>query len=615
MKTSIYHKIVVIGHVDHGKSTLLGRLMIDSGVIQQEKIDKVTKICKEKQIDFEPAFIFDALAEEQDQGVTIDTTRVIFEYAQEKYCLIDVPGHLEFLKNMITGASEATNGILIVDIEEGIKDQTRRHLAVLALLGIENVLIVVNKMDKVNYTSTTFENLSAELTKLLKMYNLNFHDLIPVSALHDENIMSVSHKMKWYQGLSFIDSLKKLVQSYKANLSNTLRIGLQDVYKLNDKRYFVGKVFSGQIKLNDKIMFFPSGKESVVKSIETYPVKQIDYAYVNESVALCLTDQIFVERGEIIALAQNAPFVDNLFSANLAWLVCEPMDAHKKYLFKLGFTSTYAKINYLPDKIISLGDIELVDLELDKSIAFDLNSANTHLANFVLCDEYRTVACGNIMNVITGSKSKELNCNNVFKEISLIDRLDRQLAYNHQACVIWLTGLSGSGKSTLARNLELTLFQRSIKTVVLDADNLRLGLCSDLGFSKEDRSENNRRIAHVANMFKEAGFIVIVACIAPYIKDRLMAKTIIGESDFWEIHVFCPLEICQLRDPKGLYKQSQSANTMTGIKSPYQIPVQPNLRLDTSELSLEDETNAIMKLLIEKQIINSREVLTGAKEF
>ncbi len=612
MNKSEHHNVVVVGHVDHGKSTLLGRLMLNSGLVHKEKIDKVTKICQEKQLNFEPAFLFDALAEEQDQGVTIDTTRVIYESNNIKYCLIDVPGHLEFLKNMITGASEAFNGILIVDIEEGIQAQTRRHLSILAMLGIENVLITINKMDKVSFNQTSFSELSAQLTELVKTYQINLNAIIPISALFDVNIGNSSDtkpEFTWYKGLNFTKALENLVLNYKPASCDNLSIILQDVYKFNDNRYFVGKVLSGTIKPDDRIMFFPSGKQSSVKSIETYPSQSIETATANETVALCLNDQIYVERGEVIAFSHAAPNVDNSFVVNLAWLISDVLDINKKYLFKIGCAQTYAKVKIDSsdeNMSMSLGDIRLVTLELDKPVAFALKSTNSQLANFVLCDEYRTVACGNIINLITSDSQVAPKPQNVSKELGFINRLQRQSVNKHKSCVLWLTGLSGSGKSSLARSLEQDLFNKGYQVIVLDADNLRLGLCSDLGFTPGDRSQNNRRIAHVANLFKEAGFIVIVACISPYIKDRQLARQIISDDDFKEIFVFCPLEICQLRDPKGLYKHDGTANSMTGVQSPYQIPLNPHLRIDTSELSIEEEIELVNDFMLKHGILATK---------
>lgn len=610
-------KIVVVGHVDHGKSTLLGRILLDTGKIPADKVEAVRKTCEEKRVPFEPAFFFDALQEEQEQGISIDTTRVNFEFEGHRFLLIDAPGHIEFLKNMTSGASEAEQGIVVVDCVEGIRNQTNRHLRVLSILGIREVIIVVNKLDKINYDKDAFTKLEADLADLADSEGLRCLSVVPISALFGENITSASQNMPWYKELPLLPFILKIKQETLDFTTGVepFRMVLQDVYKFNDRRYFAGRIMSGEVAPGMEVFFSPSGKVSTVSSIETFPHGAKPKATRGESVALCLTEQIFVERGEVISSSKEIPEVETEFVAKLVWLSSETFQPDSQYLLKIGTNEVFCKVAIVTaggatksaNSTLGNGDIADVKITTERPIAFDRALSSANLNKLVICNKYETVAAGAINLKAPRKVEAPVADPNVIFEEGYVQRDMRREQNGHDGAVLWLTGLSGAGKSTLAKSLERYLFNSGYKVVVLDGDNLRTGLCADLGFSPEDRSENIRRISHLAKIFLDTGFITVVACISPYEQDREQARKLIGDRDFNEIFMFCPLEVCKSRDPKGLYKKvtTGQVSNLTGLSSPYQPPVNPHLRLDSSRMSTREEVGAVIDLLIQKGIVSN----------
>lgn len=612
-------KVVVVGHVDHGKSTLLGRILLDCGCVADDRLDHVTKICSEKALQFEPAFLFDALEEEQEQGISIDTTRVNFEFDGQKVVLIDAPGHLEFLKNMTSGASEASVGILVVDCLQGIRAQTERHLKILAVLGIQHVLVALNKIDQVEYSQTVFEEIGQKIREVISSLNLQCEDVIPLSALLGENVVNASEKMPWFTGKALLPRVMELVNRFNGNeaLSKLpLRMVLQDVYRFGGERHFVGRIVSGTLNAGDEIFFSPSGKISKVEAIERLPERNMPHAIAGDSIALRLTEQIFVERGEIISRLEDTPEVDTEFRARVAWLSKAAFAPDAEYLFKLGTNEAKCRIRFSEQvsdaskwdatcaNLVN-GEFAEVILKLSKQVAFDRNARGIVTEKFVLCTEFETVAAG-VIDKAPVRKLEPVKTNpNLRHEGGYVTRSSYEARNQHKGTVLWLTGLSGAGKSTLAKALEHELFDRGANVVVLDGDNLRMGLCANLGFTPEDRSENIRRIAQTAKLFLDRGFIVITACISPYADDRELARDIIGQDELQEIFVFCPFEECQRRDPKGLYSKASAGKmkAVTGIDSPYQPPHKPALRLDSSKLAVGEEVEAVLRLLGERRII------------
>ncbi|PWT95831.1 MAG: adenylyl-sulfate kinase [Candidatus Melainabacteria bacterium] len=605
--------VVVVGSVDHGKSTLLGRLLMESGAVEVDRVRRVETICAAKGSNFEPAFLLDALEEEQSQGVSIESTHCQLRYEGQKFQFIDAPGHLEFIKNMTGAASYARIAILVIDAVEGVRSQTIRHLEVLAMLGVTRLLVAVNKVDKINYDSAAYHDICAKTQELLNTLKLDCDHFLPISALNGENLFKASENLPWYSGKTLIQVLSELAPpAARGCNSGYFRMMLQDVYRFGGERFFAGRVVSGSITPGQLILFSPSGKVSIVEAIISYPDEKRELAVAGECVALKLSEQIFVERGEIVSRPDQAPEVLDEFIATIVWLAEEELELGAQYILKIGtaevgcsvyaFTSNNESVD-----LLNRGDVRDVIIKPSSPIALDRIEGTSGLNRFVLCTKYDTVAAGSVMEEKRIFRGMPVASPFVQRENGYLERMVIEAAQGHKAAVLWLTGLSGSGKSALAKALEARLFAAGRTVMVLDGDNLRKGLCADLGFSREDRAENIRRIAEVARLLLDAGTLVIVACLSPYAEDRDRARSIIGEDDYLEIFLSCPLEVCQGRDPKGLYKKAASGEitSFSGLDSPYQPPVHPNLLIDSNQMSLDQEVEAVIALLRSKQVIGT----------
>lgn len=609
-RNGIHSKVVVVGHVDHGKSTLLGRWLMDAGRVAADQVTKVESICAQKGISFEPAFLLDAFEEEQVQGISIDSTRAQVEFDGKKYLFIDVPGHHEFIKNMTSGASDADLGILMIDAAEGIQAQTRGHLQILSILNVPNVIVAINKMDKFGYDEKVFNKQKDLAEALLQSFGLKNCGIVPVSAIHGENVAQPSAEMAWYSGDCLLQAVSAASQKDSAaSVNESFRMVLQDVYKFEDERYFLGRVESGELTPGKAVLFSPSGKASKVRSIARYPDMARAFAGIGESVAITLTEQIFVERGEIISFPQDAPEVGTTVDATLVWLSQEPLQHDAAYLLKIGTAETNCTVtvrqnDLSPECPVLNGTVVDVVIQTSQPVAFERTGSSGNLNRFVICTEHGTVAAG-VIKLDQQSHVLRRGDQHVQIETGYIDRLEREQRQGHKAAVLWLTGLSGSGKSTLAKAMERELFDRNIRVVALDADTVRSGLCVDLGFTTTDRAENIRRIAEMAKVCMSTGAIVIVACISPYRKDRELARQIIGRDHFKEIYLSCAVEVCQSRDPKGLYKRVSQGQlkSFSGLDAPYQMPRNPSLSLDSAHMSVEESVSSTCKLLIDEAII------------
>jgi len=597
-------KIVIVGHVDHGKSTLLGRLLMDFGKVPQQTIEKVRKTCESRGVQLEPAFFLDAFQEEQEQGISIDTTRVNFEFEDHRFLLIDAPGHLEFLKNMTTGASGAETGILVIDGYEGIGSQTMRHLKILGILGVRRVIVVVNKMDKSGYSQARFEEVASEIRGHVEHEGQTCLSVVPISALKGENLSAPSENLSWYAGLPLLPQMVAHTTATAVSIAEEsehepLRMVLQDVYRFTDERFYAGRIISGTISPGARVFFSPSGKVSTVEAIETFPAAGLNKAVKGDSVALRLKDQIFVERGEIISLPDQTPEVNNEIQAKLIWLNSEPLNWAADYLIKVGTAEVSCRLEPSNSVFsqVGNGDFVDVDIKMQKPISFDRDGRGVD--KLVICTTYETVACGAIATPNPSQKVQKTKSKNIVVEAGFVKREEHEERQGHRGTVLWMTGLSGAGKSTLAKALERRLFNDGYRVAVLDGDNLRSGVCADLGFEPEDRAENIRRVAHMAKLLLNTGMVVITACISPYEKDRRLAEEVIGEADFHELFVFCPIEVCQQRDPKGLYKKASGGqiNDFSGLNAPYQPPTKPRLRLDSSTMSIADEVEEIISMM------------------
>ncbi len=604
-------KIVIVGHVDHGKSSFIGRLLYDIGEIQEEKFNDLKKASEKRGVDFEFAFLLDALQDERDQGITIDTTRIFFKTKKRKYVFIDAPGHKEFIRNMITGASSADIAILIVDVNEGIKQQTKKHAYLLKLLGIESVITLYNKMDKINFSQKKYLKIKTELDQFLSEIGVNCFSSIPVSSKYGDNIVMASKNMIWYDGPLFINILDK----YKilgTDVSSFIRFPVQDIYKVGEKRIIVGKIESGRISSGTKLIFLPSNEKVQVKSLEAWPKPKKEYI-VGDCIGITLSDQIFVDRGNMASDIHKPPKLTNRFESSVFWLSKKKISFEKKYLMKINTGEYEVSINRIKNIIdteslnvkkkqnVEKNDVCELVIHSSQLIPVDDYTFNKSTARFCLLDDEEILAGGiiDLKNYPDQREDKEASLQNVTPENYSISEIDRSIKFNHRPGIIWLTGLSGSGKSTIAKNVEKKLFKNNINVYSLDGDNLRIGLNKNLAFSPEDRTENIRRTAEVAKLFTQAGFIVLVSLISPYRSERKKARDIRPEI-FREIYIKASVDLCLKRDVKGLYAKAirGEIKNFTGISSPYEEPEKPNLIIDTSKETIEDSVDKLEKYIL-----------------
>ncbi len=604
-------KIVIVGHVDHGKSSFIGRLLYDIGEIQEEKYRELKKASQKRGNEFEFAFLLDALQDERDQGITIDTTRIFFKTKKRKYVFIDAPGHKEFIRNMITGAASADIAILIVDVNEGIKQQTKKHSYLLKLLGFEKVITLYNKMDKVGYSESKFLNIKSNLETFLSKIGIKSYSSIPISSRKGDNIVTLSKETEWYKGFSFIQVLDEY-KIQENNKSEFIRFPVQDIYKLGDKRIIVGRIESGKIKSGTKLIFLPSNEIVNVKTLEVWPKAKKEYE-VGACIGITLSDQIFVDKGNMASDIKAPPQLTNRFESRLFWLSKKKISFNKKYLMKINTGEYEVSINKIK-KIIDVesliekkktnvekNDICEVVIHSSELIPMDDYTFNKSTSRFCLLDEKEIVA-GGIVDIRNYPDQREYRDNlnqNIIPVNYAVSEIDRSIKYNHRPGIVWLTGLSGAGKSTIAKNVEKRLFQKNINVFSLDGDNLRIGLNKNLDFSPEDRTENIRRTAEVANLFTKAGFIVLVSLISPYRSERKKARDIRPEI-FREIYIEASLEACSKRDVKGLYAKAMKGEikNFTGVSSPYEPPEMPNLVINTSKCSIEESVKKLETFIL-----------------
>lgn len=564
-------QIVVVGHVDHGKSTLIGRLLYDTHAWPENAIEKVKRISKEKGKAFEYAYLLDAFEEEQKQGITIDTTRLLFATKKRDYVIIDAPGHKEFLKNMISGASSAEAALLMVDAKEGIQEQSRRHGYILSLLGIQQVAVVVNKMDLVDYSQEVYEKIQQDFNEFLHNLNIYPEKYIPISAYHGENLVERTKKMDWYKGetiLEAIDNMKKA----KGLEEQPLRFPIQDVYKFDHRRILAGRIESGTLRVGDEIIIYPSQKVTKVKTIESWlDNDKVDVVSAGMSVGITVEDEFFNKRGELISHKEDAPLKGNLFNANLFWMGRNPLVQNKKYKLKLATVeveceifcinkvidaSTLQNIEYA--KEVKQNDVAEVTIKTKQIVPFDEFRNLTNTGRFVIVDDLDVSGGGIITGIEETLSNREIvtKSTNIVPRKRLVSKREREEKWNQKGKVIWLTGLPGCGKNEIAIKLEKKLFDLGKKVYYLDSSILRFGLSSDLAFTKEDAREQTRRIAEVAHLFADSGTVTIVTSVSRFSEDREYAKSIIGKDNFIEIFVDATKEVCKKRNPAGLYEDS-----------------------------------------------------------
>jgi bifunctional enzyme CysN/CysC len=609
-------RVVFVGHVDHGKSTLIGRILHDTDSLPEGKIEEIKKACVAEGMEFEFAFLLDALLEEQKQNVTIDTTEISFRTARRRYAIIDAPGHKEFLKNMITGASRADAAILVIGADEGVREQSRRHAYLLGMLGIRQVIVVVNKMDLVDYSEKGFHEIEQEYRKFLRDLGLDARTFIPASAKQGENVATASMKMKWYCAANVLEALDLLeLQNRGADLP--LRFCVQDVYRFDGRRIIAGRIETGTLRVGDQLVFSPANKSSVVAAIERWnaPATPNASGVADDSIGIILAEQIFVERGYVASHQNETPVETNRFHADLFWIVRDPLRVGHLYELRLATQQVKCQIVSIEQvtdsstlettsdgrEQLERNEIGRVTIQTRAPLVIDNHDRIPNLGRFVIIDDGQICGGGTVFGGIytdrTVTKSK-----NIFWTEEKITARERAVRTGHRGAVVWLTGLSGAGKSTIAQSIERDLFHRGMNTYVLDGDNIRHGLNSNLGFSPDDRVENIRRVSEVAKLMADAGTVVITAFISPYRMDRRRAREIAleGNAEFIEVFVDAPLEVCEARDPKNLYKKARAGEIrdFTGIDAPYEAPDDAEIVVRTDEQSVDESVATILEQLL-----------------
>lgn len=601
-------RIVIVGHVDHGKSTLVGRLLHETGSLPDGKLDMLKEVSARRGMPFEWSFLLDALQTERDQGITIDTTQIRFRTRARDVVLIDAPGHAEFLRNMITGASQADGALLIVDALEGVRDQTRRHGYLLHLLGVKQVAVVVNKMDRVDFSATRFAEIRDEISAHLTGLGVTPQAVIPISARDGDGVAALSQRSRWYRGPTVVDALDAL-QPAQPPEQLALRLPVQAIYKFDDRRIVAGRIESGRLASGDEIVIVPAGKIAKIKSVESWPATPLEGPQTaGRSVGITLDRDLFIERGDIIAHAGSAPRETRRIHARIFWLHDKPLGKGEQILVRLGTRESRASVVAI-EKAVDPGELSSVenqsiarnhvgeiDIALAQPIAADAYADNPRTGRLVIEVNGRIAGGGLVLSVDAGQRAVPVD---IVPVESALRPDERSARFRHHGAVVWLTGLPGSGKSTLARALERTVFGRGGSPILLDGDTFRAGLNRDLGFSAGDRSENIRRLAEVATHLARNGHIAIVAAVSPSRDDRASARQI-ADTAFREIHVATAADVCESRDPKGHYAKARAGGlpAFTGISNDYEPPVHCELVLDTATRSVSEAAAEIERMLL-----------------
>ena len=607
-------KIVFVGHVDHGKSTLIGRILHDTDSLPDGKIDMIKKACAAEGMEFEFAFLLDALLEEQKQNVTIDTTEIAFRTSRRNYVIIDAPGHKEFLKNMITGASRADAAVLVIAADEGVREQSRRHAYLLRLLGIKQLIVVVNKMDLAEFSEKRFAEVESEYRKFLIDLSLEVRAFIPTSAKTGENVARASEKIKWYRGPTVLEALD-LFEPRKADVDLPLRFCVQDVYRFDQRRIVAGRIETGTLRVGDGLVFSPANKSSVVATIERWNAPTDGAAMSGDSIGITLSEQIFVERGYVASHQSDTPIETNRFHADLFWIVREPLRVGRLYNLRLATQEVKCQVvsieqvmdsSTLEAKIdkceqLERNEVGRLTIQTRGPLVIDNHERIPNLGRFVIVEEGGIRGGGTIFGGVYTDR-RVAKSQNIFWSEGKITARERAVRSGHRGAVVWFTGLSGAGKSTIAQALERELFNRAMHTYVLDGDNVRHGLNSNLGFSPEDRVENIRRVSEVAKLMADAGAVVITAFISPYRMERRRAREIAleGNAEFIEVFIDAPLEVCETRDPKNLYKKARAGEIrdFTGIDAPYEAPEDAEIVVRTDRQSVDESVATILEQLL-----------------
>lgn len=591
-------RFIVCGSVDDGKSTLIGRLLFDSKQIFDDQLVSLAKDSQQHgtqgdSIDF--ALLTDGLQAEREQGITIDVAYRFFTTDKRAFIVADTPGHEQYTRNMVTGASTAELAIVLIDARKGVLTQTRRHSLLVDLLGIKNVIVVINKLDLVGYDEKVFAEVSAQFMEFAKTRRFDQIFVVPVCAITGENLTQKSENMAWYSGPTVLEIAQDLPVRQR-DLSHPFRMSVQGVNRPNpDFRGYKGFIASGRVAVGDRVRVCPSGLETTVKGFLDFDGPR-ESAEAGESVCIHFHDEIDISRGDLLSSVQSPAISSDHFEAQLVWLAEDQMIPQRTFLLKIGSKEVRAHIDRLKFRIdvntseevaaatLGLNEIGVCNISTASPIGFDPYELNRGTGAFVLIDRRSnsTVGAGMIRHSLRRADNLK------WHEMS-VNREQRENLNDHRSFVVWLTGLSGSGKSTIANAFEVALHQRKIRTYILDGDNVRLGLNSDLGFTESDRAENIRRVAEVAKLFVDAGIVTVVAFISPFQSDRLRAREIVGGDQFFEVFVDAPMSVVESRDTKGLYAKARAGEipNFTGVSSPFEIPSEPDLVIDTGSTEIE----------------------------
>jgi bifunctional enzyme CysN/CysC len=586
-------RFLTCGSVDDGKSTLIGRLLYESKLLYDDQLAALEADSKrfgttEGELDF--ALLLDGLAAEREQGITIDVAYRYFSTEKRKFIVADTPGHEQYTRNMVTGASTADAAVILIDARKGILTQTRRHSYLIALLGIRHVALAINKLDLVAYSKAVFDRIEEDYRAFAASIGLTDVVCIPLSATKGDNVTSASANTPWYRGPSLLEFLETVAVDSDAE-AGPLRMPVQWVNRPDQHfRGFSGRIVGGAVRAGERVRVLPSGRESTVERIVTKD-GDLARAVAGQSVTLTLRDEIDISRGDLICSADSPASVADQFEATLIWMNEEEMLPGRPYLLRSG-TKTVGvtvappkyKVNvnsleHLAAKTLHLNEIGVCNLNLDQAIAFDSYQENRGTGGFIVIDRLsnETIGAGLLHFALRRSQ-------NIHWQAIEINKQAHARLKGHKPCMVWFTGLSGSGKSTIANLVEKKLHALGRHTYLLDGDNVRHGLNKDLGFTEADRVENIRRVGEVARLMVDAGLIVLVSFISPFREERRMARGLVQQGEFCEVFVDTPLDVAEQRDPKGLYKKARRGElpNFTGIDSPYEPPEQAEVRVDTT---------------------------------
>jgi bifunctional enzyme CysN/CysC len=598
-------RFITCGSVDDGKSTLIGRLLYESQLLLEDQLEALASDSRRlgtqgDELDF--ALLVDGLAAEREQAITIDVAYRFFATERRKYIVADTPGHEQYTRNMVTGASTADLAVILVDARKGVLTQTRRHSYLVSLLGIRQIVLAVNKMDLIGYSPQVFEDVERSYREFAGRIGLSDIVAIPVSALRGENVIDAGASMPWYRGPSLMQQLESAPIPGDAAVQ-PFRMPVQWVNRPNqDFRGFAGLIVGGSVRPGDVLQVLPSGLNCRVARIVTAD-GDLQQALAGQSVTLTLKEEIDISRGDLLAAAAAPASVSDKFEANIVWMSDEPMLPGRPYLLKCGARTVTASVAPLKYKInvntleelaarqLELNEIGLVNLNLDQPLAFDPYTINRDTGGFILIDRIsnNTVGAGMLLAALRPAQDVQWQALDV-------NRANRSVQKKQKACVLWFTGLSGAGKSTIANLVEKKLFGMGRHTYLLDGDNIRHGLNRDLGFTDADRVENIRRVGEVARLMTDAGLIVLVSFISPFRSERRLARSLLGPGEFFEIFIDTPLEVAEARDPKGLYRKARAGKirNFTGIDSPYEAPENPEMHIDTGRVSAEQAAEQVI---------------------